>query len=309
MPTCDFCTNKRREVGNRGKRQGAATGGGRAGGRGSSEERRQAGGGASTVCEDTPKAFVTAEEANHAVGSNGHHVLCLAGLVIEEGSAQAGNQFSSHLGACRSRRVGGAALKRCLVRLGSNCARLRPPRPPRPCHDAFLYCLVTLQADKVLLSLSAVCSLPPPPRPAHAAARPSPTAAGRHTMAATFAVGDPCEVAGAAADGFAAAWFRGRVESTRRPADRAAVSDELAIAFPDFVRPDGKSEVEHHAARSHRVRPAQPAPAVTPLLAEYQARAGGGWGAGWRLGLCGRVAAGCSGAAVAITLWQRDFVQ
>lgn len=106
---------------------------------------------------------------------------------------------------------------------------------------------------------------------------------------APFAVGDAIEVAGAAADGFANAWFRATVESRRRPANGAvAVSDELAVSFPDFVRPDGSLEIETHAERSHRVRPAQPAPAVAPLLAEYQVGAGAvGAGGCWLRGLVG----------------------
>ena len=103
-----------------------------------------------------------------------------------------------------------------------------------------------------------------------------------------LAVGDACEVAGSAADGFAAAWFTGRVTRVIRPSARTAVSDELQISYPDFVRPDGSPELEQHPARSHRVRPPQPAPAAPPTLAEYQV----GAGAGWRLVGAGRRRAG-----------------
>lgn len=47
-----------------------------------------------------------------------------------------------------------------------------------------------------------------------------------------FSVGDTCEVAGSPEDGFAAAWFRGRVERVLRPSARVAVSDVLEISFP-----------------------------------------------------------------------------
>lgn len=47
-----------------------------------------------------------------------------------------------------------------------------------------------------------------------------------------FSVGDACEVAGSPEDGFAAAWFRGRVERVLRPSARIAVSDVLEISFP-----------------------------------------------------------------------------
>ncbi|PRW60864.1 SNF2 super family [Chlorella sorokiniana] len=85
-----------------------------------------------------------------------------------------------------------------------------------------------------------------------------------------FSVGDACEVAGSPEDGFAAAWFRGRVERVILPSARTAVSDVLEISFPDFIRPDGTAEIEHHPARSLRVRPTQPAPAVPAMVAEYQ---------------------------------------
>lgn len=142
-----------------------------------------------------------------------------------------------------------------------------------------------------------------------------------------FSVGDACEVAGSPEDGFAAAWFRGRVERVLRPSQRTAVSDVLEISFPgrivrlvvrvqmkqreprrspgvhtafcphlhparrrwlaipsahpccpasftDFIRPNGTPEIEHHPARSLRVRPTQPALAVPLSVAEYQVGAG-----------------------------------
>lgn len=107
-------------------------------------------------------------------------------------------------------------------------------------------------------------------------------------------MGDACEVAGSAEDRFAAAWFRGQVVARWRPSEREAVSDDVQVCFPDFVRPDGAAELEVHPARSLRVRPAQAAPAVTASLDEYQAGAAqaGAVGSG-----CGWVFAACSWSA------------
>ena len=54
-----------------------------------------------------------------------------------------------------------------------------------------------------------------------------------------FAVGDGCEVAGAADDGFADCWFVGVVAKVWHKASKLAVSDTLEIAYPDFVTTAG----------------------------------------------------------------------
>ena len=93
-----------------------------------------------------------------------------------------------------------------------------------------------------------------------------------------FAVGDGCEVAGAADDGFADCWFVGVVAKVWHKASKLAVSDTLEIAYPDFVTTAGKSKkqtvsTDQHPARSMRVRPPLPPGLVPTTLAEYQVSA------------------------------------
>lgn len=80
-------------------------------------------------------------------------------------------------------------------------------------------------------------------------------------------VGDECEVAGWADDGFPDCWFRARVTEV---APSGALSAPTAkVIFDDFHNSaTGEAEVEHHATRSHRLRPKQPV--VRSTLQEYQ---------------------------------------
>lgn len=87
-----------------------------------------------------------------------------------------------------------------------------------------------------------------------------------------FKLGDACEVAGSAAEGFAQCWFQGRIEAVTRPSSRAHVSDDLEVGAaqpPRMLAPrlPAPAQADPHAAcracwhwRSARAQGARPSP-------------------------------------------------
>lgn len=92
-----------------------------------------------------------------------------------------------------------------------------------------------------------------------------------------FAVGDGCEVAGAADDGFGDSHFVGIVQRVWQNSKLKHVSDTLEIAYPDFITNVGRKQAvskDVHPARSLRVRPPLPAALIPATLEEYQVGSG-----------------------------------